>query len=165
MIIGGQAVLLYGEPRLTKDIDVTLGIGIDGLQRIKSVVIALGLIYVIDNVEDFVRETMVLPVSEKQSGIRVDFLFSFSPYERQAIQRANEIKLGKTAIRFASLEDVIIHKIVAKRPRDIEDVRSVLLKNPDYDKEYIQKWLKEFDDSLGEGLLNLFNELVKKIEN
>lgn len=26
MIIGGQAVLLYGEPRLTKDIDITLGI-------------------------------------------------------------------------------------------------------------------------------------------
>jgi len=25
MVIGGQAVLLYGEPRLTKDIDITLG--------------------------------------------------------------------------------------------------------------------------------------------
>ena len=32
MVIGGQAVLLYGEPRLTKDIDITLGIGIDGLR-------------------------------------------------------------------------------------------------------------------------------------
>jgi len=27
MIIGGQAVLIYGEPRLTRDIDITLGIG------------------------------------------------------------------------------------------------------------------------------------------
>jgi hypothetical protein len=27
MIIGGQAVLLYGEPRLTRDIDITLGVG------------------------------------------------------------------------------------------------------------------------------------------
>jgi hypothetical protein len=27
MIIGGQAVLIYGEPRLTRDIDVTLGVG------------------------------------------------------------------------------------------------------------------------------------------
>lgn len=26
MIIGGQAVLLYGEPRLTRYIDITLGI-------------------------------------------------------------------------------------------------------------------------------------------
>ncbi|MDT8395705.1 MAG: hypothetical protein RRA32_04540 [bacterium] len=31
MIIGGQAVLLYGEPRLTRDIDVTLGAGVSWL--------------------------------------------------------------------------------------------------------------------------------------
>jgi len=31
MIIGGQAVLLYGEPRLTRDVDITLGVGIDHL--------------------------------------------------------------------------------------------------------------------------------------
>ena len=31
MIIGGQAVLLYGEPRLTRDIDVTLGVGTERL--------------------------------------------------------------------------------------------------------------------------------------
>ena len=27
MVIGGQAVLLYGEPRVTRDIDITLGVG------------------------------------------------------------------------------------------------------------------------------------------
>lgn len=26
MVIGGQAVLVYGEPRLTRDIDVTVGV-------------------------------------------------------------------------------------------------------------------------------------------
>jgi len=34
MIIGGQAVLLYGEPRLTGDIDITLGVGIDHLDTL-----------------------------------------------------------------------------------------------------------------------------------
>lgn len=34
MIIGGQAVLLYGEPRLTRDIDLTLGIGPDEVERL-----------------------------------------------------------------------------------------------------------------------------------
>jgi len=29
MIIGGQAVLLYGEPRLAGDIDITPGVNID----------------------------------------------------------------------------------------------------------------------------------------
>lgn len=34
MIIGGQAVLLYGEPRLTGDIDIALGVGVDYLDRL-----------------------------------------------------------------------------------------------------------------------------------
>jgi hypothetical protein len=38
MVIGGQAVLLYGEPRLTKDIDIALGIGIDGLKVFQKIV-------------------------------------------------------------------------------------------------------------------------------
>jgi hypothetical protein len=38
MVIGGLAVLLYGQPRLTKDIDITLGLGVDGLLVIKEVV-------------------------------------------------------------------------------------------------------------------------------
>jgi predicted nucleotidyltransferase len=38
MIIGGQAVLIYGEPRLTKDIDITLGINVDGLEKILEIV-------------------------------------------------------------------------------------------------------------------------------
>ena len=37
MIIGGQAVLLYGEPRLTRDIDVTLGMGEEERDIIREV--------------------------------------------------------------------------------------------------------------------------------
>ncbi len=34
MVIGGQAVLLYGEPRLTRDIDVTLGTDLGRLSEV-----------------------------------------------------------------------------------------------------------------------------------
>ena len=37
MVIGGQAVLLYGEPRLTRGIDITVGIGVDELDRIAGI--------------------------------------------------------------------------------------------------------------------------------
>jgi len=37
MIIGGQAVLLYGRPRLTRDIDITLGIDTDKYESIEGV--------------------------------------------------------------------------------------------------------------------------------
>jgi predicted nucleotidyltransferase len=163
MIIGGQAVLLYGEPRLTKDIDITLGVGVEELSKIGNAVKAMGLRIETDEVDSFVRETMVLPASEPKSGIRVDFVFSFTPYERQAIERANQVKFDDTSVRFASLEDVVIHKIVAGRARDIDDIRSVLLKNPGYDKEYIRVWLLNFDQALEGKFLSLFEEITSEI--
>ena len=164
MVIGGQAVLLYGEPRLTKDIDITLGVGVDHLGEMKAIVDRLGLKYLTNRVDDFVKETMVLPVIEQKSGIRVDFIFSFSPYERQAIERARNIPFGRTPIKFASLEDVVVHKMIAERPRDIEDVQSILLKNPGYDSQYIEKWLSEFDSALGKKYAESFAELQKRLK-
>ena len=164
MVIGGQAVLRYGEPRLTKDIDVTLGLGVDGFQTIREMVRALAFVIIVEQPEDFVRKTMVLPVLDEDSGIRIDFIFSFSEYERQAIARAVSVPMKDTSVCFASLEDVIIHKIVAGRPRDIEDVRSILLKNPIYDTTYINRWLGEFDASLGEAYLGAFKAIVTELE-
>jgi hypothetical protein len=165
MVIGGQAVLLYGEPRLTRDIDITLGMGVGGLDRVKKIISIIGLKSLVKKEKEFVERNMVLPTIDKRSGIRVDFIFSFSPYERQAIERAKDIKLGRSIVRFASLEDVVIHKVIAGRARDLEDVRSILLKNPRYDSSYIKKWLKEFDKSLGQHFLKVFGSIEKEIRS
>jgi len=37
MIIGGQAVLLYGTPRLTRDIDIILGVDTDKFSLIERI--------------------------------------------------------------------------------------------------------------------------------
>ncbi len=163
MVIGGQAVLVYGEPRLTRDIDITVGIGVDGLDSVKKIIPTIGLKSLIQKEKEFVERNMVLPTIDEKSGIRVDFIFSFSPYERQAIKRAQDIKLGRSFVRFASLEDVVIHKIIAGRARDLEDVKSILLKNPEYDSVYIKKWLKEFDISFWEKFLRVFRNIEKEI--
>ena len=165
MIIGGQAVLLYGEPRLTRDIDVTLGIGIDGLDRVLNSVKNLKFQILVPNWDNFVKETMVLPTLHEKSGIRVDFIFSFSAYEHQAIQNVKRIKLGSRDVCFAALEDVIIHKIIAGRPRDLEDVRSIILKNPDHNTNYIDKWLAEFDASLNENYQEMFKKILSDLNN
>ena len=163
MVIGGQAVLLYGEPRLTRDIDITLGLGVDGLDKLLDVVPAVPLKVLVENVREFVTRTMVLPALEERSGIRVDFIFSFSLYGRQAIERAVDVKMGRTIVKFGSVEDVVVHKIIAGRPRDLEDVRSILLKNPEYDSGYIERWLKEFEDSLGQSFLTVYRSVLQEI--
>jgi len=165
MIIGGQAVLLYGTPRMTKDIDVTLGANIDEMENVVRAVKDAGLDILPKDFMAFAQETFVLPTRDENTGIRVDFIFSFTPYERQAIQRARPISFGDTAAMFASMEDVIIHKIFAGRPRDLEDVRSIILKNPDFDREYTRKWLNEFDRSMETGnFTRLLEDLLKESE-
>jgi hypothetical protein len=163
MIIGGQAVLLYGTPRMTKDIGITLGVDVDDLDKTVETVRRAGLEIIPESFEVFVKETSVLPTKDEKTGIRVDLIFSFTPYERQAIDRANPVPLLGTAVMFASVEDVMIHKIFAGRPRDIEDVRSIMIKNPDFDREYTRTWLREFDRSMeSDDFTRQFEDLLKE---
>lgn len=161
MIIGGQALLLYGEPRLTKDIDITLGAGTDRLPEMLDLLGTLGLKPASEKIEEFVQQTMVLPVVDSGTGIRVDFIFSFTPYEKGAIARSRKVSVGGEEVAFATAEDLIIHKIFAGRPRDLEDVRSVMLRNPSQDLDYIRRWLREFDAAEVErGFLDAFEQIL-----
>jgi hypothetical protein len=144
VIIGGQAVLLHGEPRLTKDIDLTLGVDIDRLAEVMSLVTSIGLRPLVDP-ERFVPETLVLPCEDPATGIRVDFVFSFSAFEQEAIRRSISVSIGRATVRFASVEDLLVQKIFAGRPRDLEDARIVAAKNPDFDRSYVDQWLTEFE--------------------
>lgn len=161
MVIGGQAVLLYGEPRLTKDIDITLGAAPDRLEDVLHVVQRMQLEPLVD--ASFVEQTMVLPCEDPTTGIRVDFIFSMSPYEQQALRRVRHVGIGTASVRFASLEDVIIHKVIAGRPRDLEDVKSMLLKNSEVEVEYIRRWLEAFSDTLAQPLEERFEAVWEQI--
>jgi len=162
MVIGGQAVLLYGEPRLTKDIDITLGADLRRLRDVLQAVAAADLKPLVDP-DSFTAETMVLPCADVGTGIRIDLIFSSTPYEQQAMSRVRKVKLGAAEVRFASVEDLLIHKLLAGRPRDIEDAQSVLLKNPCADHAYIRRWLGELSTAVNEPLTERFDQLVEDL--
>ena len=145
MRIGGQAVLVHGEPRLTQDIDVTLGAGPDRLPDALAACAALGLEPLPADPQTFVRRTFVLPAADPDTGVRVDLIFSTTPYEAQAIERAVSIRVADRDVPFASAEDLILHKLFAGRPRDEEDARGVVARRRDsLDWPYLERWAKEF---------------------
>jgi predicted nucleotidyltransferase len=92
----------------------------------------------------------------------VDFIFSFSPYERQALERVRRVLLGQTEVKFVSPEDLVIHKILAGRPRDLEDVHHILRKNRGLDIPYIQQWLAQLQEAIGEDLTGRFEETMRR---
>jgi predicted nucleotidyltransferase len=145
MIIGGQAVLVHGEPRLTADVDVTLGVAPARLATVLEACRAIDLEPLPADVEDFVRDTFVLPAGDPESGIRVDLIFSTTPFESQAIERAVPIDVSGEAVPFATAEDLILHKLFAGRPRDIEDAEGVVRRKGDeVDWTYLMEWAREF---------------------
>jgi hypothetical protein len=166
MLIGGQAVLLHGEPRLTQDIDVTLGIGPRRLNEVLERCRELGLETLPEDVQRFVRRTFVLPVRDHDTGIRVDLIFSTTPYETEAIGRAVRVEVGGADVPFASAEDLIIHKLFAARARDVEDARGVVRrKGAELDWDYMRRWCEEFAVVPGrEGMVGLLKELWGEME-
>jgi predicted nucleotidyltransferase len=164
MIIGDQAVLVYGRPRLTRVIDITLGVDTDKLDSIKKICENLKLKILVENPEDFANTTKVIPAEESESKIRADFIFSCTPYEAQAIKNAGKIIIDDYPVKFASCEDVIIHKMVAGRAIDEEDIKSMLARNiKTLDLEYIRNWLSEFAKIEGYSRISeRFNILLEK---
>jgi hypothetical protein len=145
MLIGGQALLLYGIVRSTRDIDITLGIDSDDYTEIVRVCEEIGLNILAKEPQEFANQTRTLPAEEPNYHIRIDFIFSFTAYERQAIEKAQQKVLAGYPVKFASSEDLIIFKMVAGRAVDIEDVKGILNKNADsIDFDYIYKWLSDF---------------------
>lgn len=68
---------------------------------------------------------------------RVDIMLPTVPYQELALERAvNNI---------LTVEDVIIHKLIAWRPRDRDDVASILRAGHDLDTAYIERWAEEWE--------------------
>lgn len=164
MIIGGQAALLYREPRFTNDVDITLGIGQDDAERMINLCSELNFRILVDNPFEFISQTMVLPVFDDTSNFRIDFIFSMTDYEKEAIKRANIINIDGTQVAFCSLEDLIILKLFAGRIRDIEDVSVIIRKNPQYDRELVRKTLIELGIAIDADLVSRLDEIEKKIK-
>jgi len=77
-------------------------------------------------VDAFVRRTRVLPFLHRASGIPVDLVLGGPGLEELFLGRAIAVRLGGADIPVISPEDLIVTKILAGRPKDLEDVRGVL---------------------------------------
>ncbi len=57
----------------------------------------------------------------------------------------------------------VFQKLIKRIARDLEDIRIIILKNPVYDKSYIEKWLGEFDHSLSKKFTQLFHKIISEL--
>jgi hypothetical protein len=126
--IGGLAVLRWGEPRLTVDVDLTILTGFGNEASIVDVLLqqfpGRG-----PNVRTFALTSRVLLLKD-ETKVPIDVALGALPFEERAIQRSSEWTLESgQSLRTCSAEDLIVHKVFAGREHDWLDVEGVINRN------------------------------------
>ncbi|MDP2754032.1 MAG: nucleotidyltransferase [Nitrospirota bacterium] len=164
MIIGGIGNLVWGEPRMTVDIDITIHIS-DVKERDFIKEAGSKFKVLVGNPDEFVKKTRVLPIEIIES-VKGDIIFAGLYYEKMAIERAVEVEISKnTKVRVCTAEDLIIYKAISEREKDWQDIEGILLRRGALlDKKYILSWLSQFASALDKpGIKKRFGGLWKEI--
>ncbi len=152
IVIGGLAVAIWGEPRLTRDVDVKVLLE---RARAEQLVKALpqGFRCLADNPEATLRRVGFL-FAQDASGIRIDFLLADTAFDVEALSRKHQVEMMAERIEVCTPEDLIVYKMISTRPRDHEDVLGVIRRQQDrLDDEYITSWLRQFEQALDDSTL------------
>ncbi len=142
-IIGGIAVQRWGQPRLTRDVDVTILLPPGAEEPALREIIAAFPPRVNDAVA-FALEHRVLPV-DVPGASEADLSLGLPGYEEQVIARSVAYDLGEgREVRLCSAEDLIIHKALAGRPQDVLDIEGIVARGGRaLDLPYLRRWLEE----------------------
>jgi predicted nucleotidyltransferase len=140
-LIGGLAVVRWGEPRTTQDVDVTLLTGFGSEESFVDPILARFRSRRSD-ARDFALLRRVLLV-ESTNGRGVDISLGGLPFERDVVRRASHYTFARGCrLRTCSAEDLVVMKAFAGRMQDWRDVQTVLLRQAGrLDLAYIRRQL------------------------
>lgn len=161
-LIGGLAVAVHGEPRATLDIDAVLDVDVEFAIGILETLPSSGFRPFSDRVEEIVRTGLLLPLEHKETRIRVDLSLGLSGFDREAIFTAQKLSIGGCDIQVVGAEYLVVMKIVASRPRDLEDVKGIISrKGSDFDWKLTNRLASELSAAVDDDLLGKLENLSK----
>ena len=125
-LFGAQAAIVYGAERLTNDVDVTVDAGDLPTAALVAHLARAGFELRVRDVNGFVRRTRVVPFRHTASGIDVDLVLAGPGPEELFFQRARRRRIEGVSVPVVSADDLVVMKVLAGRPKDLEDVVEVL---------------------------------------
>ena len=129
-LIGGLVLQRWGEPRLTKDVDLTVLTGFGGEERLVDSLLARFAGRRSDT-RAFALLNRVL-LLQSGDGIGIDIALGALDFEQRVMQRASEFDFQPDCrLRTCSAEDLVVMKAFADRERDWLDVETVLIRQDD----------------------------------
>ncbi len=149
LVIGGLAVGMLGEARLTQDLDFLLFLKPSELLHFLRQAKHRGFTFSLREVQWQVAETGTFRLTYR--GIPVDCLVASTPLEDQMWRRSKKLRLHHRVAHFPSPEDLILLKLLPGRPKDLLDMQGLFLRHRGrldmgYLRETAQRMAEELQD-------------------
>jgi hypothetical protein len=125
-VFGAQAVLVWGRPRLTGDVDVTMFLDPEDPEAFVAAMAGAGFELRVANVRDFVARTRVFPFTHTVSGLALDVVLGGAGLEEEFLRTARQVDVGGLTVPVIGPEELIVTKVLAGRAKDLDDVRGIL---------------------------------------
>lgn len=161
-LFGAQAAMLHGAERLTADVDVTVHLRDRSTKELVHALERAGFHMRVEG-EDFVERTRVLPVLHVATGIALDVVLAGPGIEELFLERAELRDYRGVQVPVARAEDLIVMKILASRPKDMEDVVAILRARAEaLDIDLVRSTLALLEQALDQS--DLMPELERALE-
>lgn len=148
---------------MTADVDVTVDLAQTSTLTLVDDLSRAGFDLRIDLGDDFLREARLLPLVHRPTSMPIDLVIAASSLHIEFLARRRLIDLGGVRVPMISPEDLVVTKVLAGRPKDLEDVRGVLIEQPHLDLDRIRDLLGDLEAALGEDrLLRRLDRLIRK---
>lgn len=140
--IGGLAIIGRVKARTTDDLDIIAAATADEIPALLEAAKTCGYMYDEAHVADFVAMGLLrLRSPAGPDGYGLDVILADSAFLAEVVQRATAVSLAGATIPVATVEDLVLLKLDANRPIDIDDVLSI--KDAfvsTLDMEYLRSW-------------------------
>jgi hypothetical protein len=165
-LFGAQAAIIYGVARLTADVDVTVR---PPAAPVAEWVAALGRFGFTPQIVDpgFLAETRVLPLVHGPTGLPLDIVLAGPGLEEELLARAVVRSVDGVPVRVVEIADLVILKVVAGRPKDVDDVVALLrIHGRAVDAERVRTILTMLEEALAQSdLLRTFEAALARVRS
>ncbi len=153
MVYGGIAVIAWGRPRFTQDVDLKV---LATREEAARLIACMAPEYQpADQDPETKLKQLGFVFFRDPSQIRIDLVLAETSFDLQAMERAHSVEmLPGISLHICTPEDLLVYKLISTRPRDNDDVPGILHRQKNkLDDRYVEHWLREFESALDDSTL------------
>jgi len=165
-VTGGFAVIIWGKPRFTANIDIIVELSTKDIRPLAEALFSIDKdVYVSeDAMQDALKRKGEFNFIHSQTGLKVDFWVRNSKadiYGKLKLEKAVAREIDHQKIFFVSPEDLILSKLTwykeSESSKHLEDIKTILdIQRLKLDLNYIKKWAEK------QSTIKILNELMEK---